>query len=179
MIKKVIILSFLFLSACSEGNSISDKAPEEIAENWTDEIKSYIIKTYVSENEINSNEFINNTIQGIFADTKKTLETDSITTFEIIAQDTNYKYIKKRRSNGLLCFDVIALKGSFYGKAEWFRENGNFEKIGYYFNDIPCGKWTYYSSSNEIDSIINFGNSALLLKFEKDPFLRKNLIISK
>lgn len=176
MISKVLIILTLFLTACAESNSISNKASEEIAQNWTDKTRSYIIKTHVSESEENRSEFIKNTIHGIGIDTEKPLETEKITTTEIVAEDTNFIYIKKRRSNGLLYFDAITIKGSLYGTAEWFRENGNYERIGYYYNDIPCGKWKYYSSSNDVDSIVNFGNDSLLLKFELEPFLLEHLI---
>lgn len=168
----------LLLTAFSEATSVVDKNPEEIAQKWTDQTRSYIIKTHVLKSEENLSEFITITINGIGIDTENPLETECITTNTFVGKDTNFRYIKKRRSNGLLCFDAITVNGSLFGTAEWFRENGNYEKIGFYYNDIPCGDWTFYSSSNDIDSVVNYGNDSLLIKFEKEPFLRKHLINS-
>jgi hypothetical protein len=178
MMSKVLIflVLILFLTAFAEGNSINNKTPEEIAQNWSDKTKTYIIQSHVSESDGNLGVFVKSTINGIGIDTDKPLETEDITTTAIVAADTNFIYIKKRRSNGLLCFDAITVKGSLYGRAEWFRKNGNYEKIGYYYNDIPCGKWEYYSSSNDLDSTVDLGNDSLLLKLEQETFLKKHLI---
>lgn len=168
-----IIFLLLSLLACTESNTLNNKTPEEVAQAWTDETRSYIIKSHVSVSEENFNEFVANTIGGIGIDTTISLESEDITTTAIVAKDTSYIYIKKRRANGMLCFDGITVNGALYGTAEWFNDNGNYKRIGYYYNNIPCGKWKYYSRSNDIDSIVDRGNDSLLLKLGEEQFLRK------
>ena len=59
-----------------------------------------------------------------------------------------------------VCFGVSEVKGTW-------------SKVGQYFNDRPCGKWTYYGENKNIDSVIDKGNEDLLLKLKTDTVLNK------
>ncbi|MFK7786060.1 MAG: hypothetical protein AB8B56_13135 [Crocinitomicaceae bacterium] len=178
--KLLVFLALAFVS-CTEGNSdkspVNGSSPEKIAKNWTEQTRKYIVTTYALESSDNSDEVINSSMGGIGVDTEVPLKSDSITTAEYDLNGSDLAYIKKRRSNGVLCYDAITINGSLYGEAEWFCANGNYEKIGYYYNDTPCGKWRYYScTTNSLDSIVDFGNEALLVNFKKETFLTEHLI---
>ena len=58
-----IIFLFLSLLAFTESNTLNNNTPEDVAQTWTDETRSYIIKSHVLKNEGNFNDFVANTIQ--------------------------------------------------------------------------------------------------------------------
>lgn len=74
------------------------------------------------------------------------------------------------------CFNAILINRAVYGTVEWYNKKGTWSKVGHYFNNIPCGKWTYYGENKNIDSIIDKGNEDLLLKLKTDTMLNKFMI---
>ena len=165
----ILLIISLFLVSCN----INKEDPEDISEKWTDSIRGHIIQSVIKANPNNFNQILDNTIKNININKSAPLESAELQTEVMQAQDTCLMYITQRRSNGMRCFNAILINRAFYGTVEWYNEKGTWSKVGQYFNDIPCGKWTYYGENKNIDSVIDKGNEDLLLKLKTDTVLNK------
>ena len=164
----LITFSTLILIACTN----SKTTPEEYSKKWTDETRTYIIQSNVLSDKKNLGKFIQNTLKGLNTDNLTTID-DECSTEIYTAEDSSMQYIKIRRSNGMLCFKGILINNALFGTAEWYNKLGYWDKVGHYYNNQPCGKWKYYSDSLKIDSIIDKGNSDLLLNFKTEEPVNK------
>ncbi len=156
----ILFLSTFLLVCCKTNN----ETPEEVSQKWTDLTRIYIIQSYVKSTPGSLNKIFEETIKAINIDRSKSSMFDSIETEVMFAQDTSFLYVKQRKNDGSLTFDGILINRAYYGTAEWFNEKGTWSLVGHYYNNVPCGNWTYYGENLEIDSIVNKGNEDLLLK---------------